>query len=330
MIELIGHATVGSEVRVSMYHFTRVNVAQAFVDASRRGVHVSIILDDQQNGGDGGEDDDDPVDASSLNPAVQLLQSGLPTGEVTLCTRGNGACIGNGINHNKLYLFSALDDGSTNVVVQSSANLSGNRLHNNLVIVRQDDALYAGYKSYFSDLAAQVENLSYYTTVTGDYHTIAYEYPRSDGDTILTILGNVQCTAGVSNIRVTMAFFTAARSAIATSLVNLQNQGCDVRVNMREAGLDSDQSIITTLKNGGVSVGLYPAEHGNDIHSKYLLIDSPYQTTSVSARKLVWTGSHNYTGGALKNNDETLLRIDDGAVFDAFMSNWNAVRSQIP
>ncbi|MEO8874096.1 MAG: phospholipase D-like domain-containing protein, partial [Polyangiaceae bacterium] len=55
VIELLAHATIGSEVRVSMYHFTRVNVAQAFVDASRRGVHVSIILDDQQNGGDGGE-----------------------------------------------------------------------------------------------------------------------------------------------------------------------------------------------------------------------------------------------------------------------------------
>jgi phosphatidylserine/phosphatidylglycerophosphate/cardiolipin synthase-like enzyme len=43
----------------------------------------------------------------------------------------------------------------------------------------------------------------------------------------------------------------------------------------------------------------------------------------------VWTGSHNYTGGALRNNDEALLRVDDATVFNAFVHNWNVIRAQI-
>jgi len=50
----------------------------------------------------------------------------------------------------------------------------------------------------------------------------------------------------------------------------------------------------------------------------------------LSAATLVFTGSHNYTGAALRDNDETFLRVDDAAVFDAFMANWNTIRAQIP
>ncbi|MGW2778921.1 phospholipase D-like domain-containing protein [Streptomyces olivaceoviridis] len=31
----------------------------------------------------------------------------------------------------------------------------------------------------------------------------------------------------------------------------------------------------------------------------------------------MYTGSHNWTAGSLKTNDETLLRIDDPAVYQA-------------
>jgi phosphatidylserine/phosphatidylglycerophosphate/cardiolipin synthase-like enzyme len=55
------------------------------------------------------------------------------------------------------------------------------------------------------------------------------------------------------------------------------------------------------------------------VHSKYLLVNADYLGRR---QRLVWTGSHNYTGPALRGNDEALLKIDDRAVYDAFRANW--------
>ena len=44
------------------------------------------------------------------------------------------------------------------------------------------------------------------------------------------------------------------------------------------------------------------------LHSKYLLVEGVYD--GKAGRKLVFTGSHNYTYPALRANDETLLKID--------------------
>lgn len=61
------------------------------------------------------------------------------------------------------------------------------------------------------------------------------------------------------------------------------------------------------------------------IHSKYLLIEGTY--LGAANRKLVFTGSHNYTYPNLRSHDETLLKIDDPAVHDAFKANFEAIRT---
>jgi hypothetical protein len=213
-------------------------------------------------------------------------------------------------------------------VVQSSSNLTTYHLHNNLVISRGDKALYDGYVGYFDDLQRRVEDLDFYHHVDGD-HAIAYMFPRAEGDTITSILGNVRCTPS-STIRITMAFWTDARMDIVESLHALVKQGCDVRVNMRRAGVQSSAKVISTLGSDGVEVGEYPSGHGTNIHSKYLLIDSDYVSANgKSHRKLVWTGSHNYTQGALRDNDEVLLRVDDPTVYADFLANWKTIHEQI-
>lgn len=360
VVELIGQAPKGSHIRVALYHFTHTRPARALVDASKRGVLVDVILDRQANetgagetlaptepgvlpdDGDDGDDEADSLEeaapdddlttaaASGLNSAVEILRTGLPSGSLIFCTRGDGSCQGNHINHNKMYLFSSLSTGDKTVVVQSSANLTTFKLHNNLIVSRNDKALYDGYVKTWNALKARKQNLDFYRSISGA-HTIAYFYPRAEGDTILSVLGNVKC-ASTSKIRVAMAFFTDGRTAIADKLVSLKKAGCDVQVVMRKAGENSSAKIIKKLVDGKVKVGLYPDAKGSNIHSKYLLIDSKYDTKGKGfvARKLVWTGSHNYTGGALRNNDETLIRVDNAAIFDAFMRNWNTIRAQIP
>jgi PLD-like domain len=342
IIELVDDAVAGSKIRIGMYQWSHTKPAEAVVAASKRGVDVHVVLDEEANevapsAADGADDvdagfDADAADAAdaklAFNSAIEILREGLPSGSITYCTRGNGSCQGTGINHNKIYMFSKLSDGSENVVVQSSANLTTHLLHNNLVISRGDKALYDGYVTYYDALEARHENLDYYRHFDGD-HAIAYMFPRAEGDTITSILDNVHCTK-TSIVRITMAFWDDYRMDIVDGLRDLVKHGCDVRVNMRKAGTNVSASVIANLKSAGVKVGEYPDQHGANIHSKYLLIDSDYETTSGTAhRKLVWTGSHNYTEGALRDNDEVLLRVDDPTVFADFLANWNTIHDQI-
>lgn len=219
------------------------------------------------------------------------------------------------------------------MVVQASENLTSRTLHNNVIISRDDADLYAGYLAYWRDLAAQTLDLNYYRHVDGT-RTIAYFFPRNDGgDTVESVLENVVPTS-TCEIRITMAFWNEARKGIATKLVGLHKAGCDVRVLTRDetTGVAGQDAIIHQLRAGHIKVGIYPTAGGSNIHSKYMTIDAQYATSATPKehRQLVFTGSHNYTGGALTANDETLMRVEDATVFKAFHDNWLTIRSQIP
>ncbi|MET8869707.1 phospholipase D-like domain-containing protein [Nonomuraea sp. NPDC004580] len=60
------------------------------------------------------------------------------------------------------------------------------------------------------------------------------------------------------------------------------------------------------------------------MHSKYLLVEGKYY--GVPDRKIVWTGSHNWSWNSLRQADEALLQLEDNAIFDRFRSNYYAVR----
>ncbi|MDB4946640.1 MAG: hypothetical protein JWP97_6174 [Labilithrix sp.] len=310
--ELIALAPAGSSIRLSMYGFTRHSPAKALVKAHERGVDVKLVLDGQNAG----------------NSAVTYLKAHLPDANITLCKRGRGSCIGNGINHNKFVIFSALADGSKHVVWQASQNLTRHQLdvHNNAVIVRGDTTLYAGYASYFGDLERHKENLDYYDVVDGS-RARAYFFPRAAGDTVLGILDNVRCQKNKSTIRVAMAFFVDGRLSVAKKLGALKRAGCSVEVLLNADDAHEGSAVVATLAKAKVNVREYDKKRGAaGIHSKYLLIDSKYDGAKVEHRRLVFTGSHNYTASALRNNDETLLRVDDRATFDAFSADYANIR----
>ena len=234
--------------------------------------------------------------------------------------------------HHKTFLFSQLSDGSRNVVVQASHNLTTTQLtmHNNAVIIRGDDALFAAYERTWNDLFADAENPDYYRIDDGTFATRVYFFPRgTGGDTSVSILDNVTCDR-TARIRVAMAFFTNARSEVADALARRAREGCDVRVVAGNAEIPLGSTVASTLTAAGVELTRYPERTGGwALHSKYMLIDSLYSGSTVH-RRLVFTGSHNWTGPALTENDETQLRIEDDGVFTAFMADWDHVRASAP
>lgn len=314
LIALIDAAIPGSRVRVAIYTFTRSGPADALVRAAMRGVDVRVVLDG---------------DAGGIGSELGTLTDGLGATAVHVCDAPGSACIGSGIMHHKTFLFSALSDGSTNVVVQASHNLTTTQLtmHNNAVIIRGDAALFAAYERTWDDLSADVETPDYYRTDDGDLGTRVYFFPRATGgDTSVSILDNVTCD-GTARIRVAMAFFTNARSEVADALAARAREGCNVVVVAGDAEIPLGATVASTLAAAGVTVVRYPDRGGGwSLHSKYLLIDSVY-AGSPAHRRLVFTGSHNWTGPALRINDETQLRIENDAVFDAYLADWEHVRA---
>ncbi|MES2857212.1 MAG: phospholipase D-like domain-containing protein, partial [Bdellovibrionota bacterium] len=105
LVSLTKQSVPQSEISVSIYEFNLVPLAEALVEASRRGVNVRMVIDGKIKG-----------DSAKSKSAVGIVTNGLPKGAVTFCS--GGGCRGTHINHNKLFLFSRLENGDRFVVAQ--------------------------------------------------------------------------------------------------------------------------------------------------------------------------------------------------------------------
>ncbi|MFI5937518.1 phosphatidylserine/phosphatidylglycerophosphate/cardiolipin synthase family protein [Actinoplanes sp. NPDC051494] len=322
---LIDGSPAGSTIRIAMYNFTDTVISGALISAKDRGVNVRLVVNYD----------------TSTSAAVTSLKTALGTDRtqaswVSVCTSG-GACIGSAgtpIMHNKFYLFSSTN-GSSNVVVQSSANLTVSNATvywNNAVTLVGNAGLYNAYADYHSDLAAKVKNSNYYTSVLSGNAKV-YFFPRAGTDettdTIYNMLNeNITCegntTTGTSDlhrtiIRVGMWYFS--RDDIARRLKELANEKCWVDVIYTEA----DAGVLGQLRgNSRIAVYQVP-ENPNIIHSKYLAIEGTY--IDQKDTKWVITGSHNYSNAALRENDEAMIRIKSDAIFDQYRANFRTVRA---
>ncbi|MET9952192.1 phospholipase D-like domain-containing protein [Streptomyces sp. NPDC006339] len=337
VIDLIGQAPAGSTITAGLYTFTDDPVTDALGAAKTRGVKVRVIVDHTSATMAGGEYE---------RLVTRLGTDRTQPSWVFACPAGRG-CIGSrklpsdtdgAINHNKFWLFSNTG-GASDVVVQTSANMTGVQrtdLFNNAVTI-VDSGLYGIYQSYFADLlhhGTSTAGLSHYyktpSSTTGPYKT--YFFPRQESagtsydadastDTVKLILDNVGCSGG-TQVRMAANLFT--RDEVASKLVALKNAGCSV-ILAHDGYPGSMGTAVESVISGKLTQRVQCYEdRGADVakaglHSKYLLVEGTYD--GVAGRKLVWTGSHNYTYPALRANDETLLKIDNPALFAQYKAN---------
>ncbi|MGS2591386.1 phospholipase D-like domain-containing protein [Streptomyces hebeiensis] len=342
---LIDRAPAASEINGSVYLFTDSSVATALTAAKDRGVKVKVIVD-----GDALSNDGTQYDVLKAALGTDLSADSW----VLACPASRGCVAGRtlhdthtgSINHNKFFLFSKA--GATEkVVFQTSANLTTTqrkRYYNNAVTVPDaGSGLYAAYRAYWGDLrdkgsAGSGTDNYYLTQQSGPYKT--YFFPRKETsgtydtnpgtDTVVSLLKNVDCADGATQIRIGMYAFT--RVQVADKLVELKKAGCRVDVvhngesgNIGTKVQSALTGKITTLSRcAGTFVDSDGAAQAIGIHSKYMLIEGTY--LGGTKRKLVFTGSHNYTFPNLRANDETLLKIDNAAVYDSYKANFESMR----
>ncbi|MGP3991142.1 phospholipase D-like domain-containing protein [Streptomyces sp. 3N207] len=340
LLARIKAAAPRSTIKVALYHFWDAEVARALAKAhtsAKRRVHVRVMLDKSS------------VTAMPSSSSYKILRKALGTDRakrsfVGLCPKRK-SCLGNprsgaSIAHNKFWLFSRTG-GLRNVVVQTSSNLSTGsytKFWNDAMVVSHART-YTAYSRYFNKVAAADWRAWRYTRSRASPYT-GYFFPRPNGrDTVRGILDHVTCrwkdARGSHRTRVRLAMFKFTRQGVAEKLTAMQRQGCAVDIVYAEAdSKDSTGSPGTweTLhaRRGPAVRCLHHDDDANRktprqvIHSKTLMISGRYAGTP---NKLVWTGSHNYSGPALTRNDEALLKIDKSAVHDAYVRRFRLVRS---
>lgn len=319
LIALIDSVPADASLRGAFYTWSRQSVARAVVRAYARGVDVRLVLADGNVTGSGSE-----------YRAVTRLRKGLGD-RLHICTRDDGrSCLGTGIQHNKFLLASQLEDGRRNVIWQSSANLTRPQLRafNDAVILNGDAALFEAVLQYWKALHEGRTAPHYRDSATGDALTRVHFFPRARGDTVVEILDRVDCSGG-GQIHLAMARFTWPRRAVARRLAALRAQGCEVAAVLRES--HSGQRLRAILEEGDVTLWVFPRGAEHAVHSKYLLIDAPMADSPLGPLpvRMVVTGSHNYTGPALRDHDEILFEISDSALHEAYLENWTMLRARV-
>jgi phosphatidylserine/phosphatidylglycerophosphate/cardiolipin synthase-like enzyme len=329
LLDLLAHAAPGSQVRLAVFLLDHPALIDALGAARRRGVDVRVI-------------------ASSVSDRTEeRLRDALqgPSGprRVFVFPGGMGRK-----NHNKFAVFSRLDypgEEIRDVVFLSSGNFTEASLRkhqNTLVLV--DANLSRAYRSYWADLVdaglEEQHRSDYGRSAGGDDGTMrVHFFPRRAGDTVLEALEGISPAPGdrPGSVHVAMARWRKERMAIADRLCELHSGGLDVQVVTRRASrlFDSgvDVEVVRHLRDCGVRLMELPKSRVN-LHSKYVLIDAALAgDDSEARRRIVWTGSPNFTEAALRRNDEALLRIEDPVLYARYDENfaelvreWRAIR----
>ncbi len=312
--QLVRTAGPGDRIRVAMYKWTLDGIAVALRDAKEAGADVSVVLDDQ---------------AAGRPPYETMTAAGIP---VTVCDRSCTSNESNSIQHNKFFLADV--DGVKRVAVTSS-NMNGpskSGKYNDLIILR-DAELYDFYSGYWSRLEEGSWTFAGTTWTpakrkrTGSLATKAYVFERDDLDVVAAILNNVTaCRDGDAKIWLALTKFTDSRSKVQKRLEELENIGCNVKliidrsvdepfVQKGTSWDDSDpRTFLTKSKVRQMPGSTY------DVHHKLLIVDANY---NGRYQEVVFTGSHNFTGPALRKNDENWVRMEHVFVFYRYRSHFD-------
>ncbi|MFI6481766.1 phosphatidylserine/phosphatidylglycerophosphate/cardiolipin synthase family protein [Nonomuraea sp. NPDC050663] len=329
LIELIGRAVPGSTLDMATYVLHDVAVRDAVLAAHARGVVVRVV-----------------AEGSEPNQAyLDDLAAVLPPGNVVRCANGcNGPVTAQDVSHHKFFVFGELDDGRRDVVVQSSQNLDRSfGLNQNMLISSGDAALADGYRQVFESLAGQVVTAYQAPFTSGDGRVTAWMQPRDTAydeqaygspDLIAAMIEDVACPG---SIRIVHSQFATDRPLVIDALVAKRQAGCTVQVMVPEGNqtvpvaqrLAAHGIVVHTFRPGGCHDPAGGSCANGGVHSKILLVDGPSKAAGGAVRRYVYTGSHNLNKGSLIASDDSVVRVDDPAIYAAYDADYRRMMDEM-
>ncbi|MFF0191267.1 phosphatidylserine/phosphatidylglycerophosphate/cardiolipin synthase family protein [Streptomyces sp. NPDC005244] len=294
----------GDYIRVALYDWDTdgggTAVASSLVRAANSGVSVRVVI----------------------GSAEADIKSELAKADIDISYCPNSCMVtSSGAMHNKIFL---IKKGDTELVLQSSSNFGLKQAQHaqNLLISRDDDALFSAYVNYWRRLYSGLWTYDNNNWDTNTERTIdgtndlskAYFYPQPDATRVEDVLGNVSdCATGNNRIWMEASLLESSGYSlgIIDQLRRLDLMGCDVKVIIqKQAGKDvllSHNISATDIHCDGWS------------HNKLLLIDAKY---AGEWRKAVFVGSYNITENSAYRSNDAMLRIVNGWVTNRYIDQF--------
>jgi phosphatidylserine/phosphatidylglycerophosphate/cardiolipin synthase-like enzyme len=358
VIDTIRHTPKGSTIRIAIYSLDRMPVANALVEAHRRGVKVQILLNDHWE-----------------NRALKVIRAeiGADRSQKSFIYKCRTSCRGaaNEFNnlHSKFYSFSQAGK-SKDIFAVGSDNMTLNadrHQWNDLYFSSGNHVLYRQFVSLFNDMKkdhdTRQEPLFFCGTPVGavcddsvDKNTV-WAFPRVSGpknDLVIDLLDKVQCVTqdgagGITRTRLALSMHTMRGNRgnyLAGAIRKKWAQGCDVRVSYGLIGYHTKGVIAEPTARGRIplrSTGLdFNTEDNFDLnadgvddlildyysHQKYLVIQGTYN--GVPGTNMVLTGSSNWASLSTAN-DEIWFTVRGEKVANKYLENfdyqWNNPRN---
>ncbi|QBX55568.1 hypothetical protein EXE58_08955 [Nocardioides seonyuensis] len=350
LIKTINHAPRRSTIRIAVYSFDRMPLANALVAAHKRGVKIQMLLNDHWN-----------------TPAMKKVRNaiGAKRGTKNFIYKCKSSCRGNANEytnmHSKLYLFSRAGK-SNDVIAVGSHNLTRNAdIHqwNDLYFTHGDHKLFREFVDLFNDMRVDYnvrqpsrffcgDPLAAACDDSVDKHT-ALIYPkisRPKDDVVLETLKKVQCKipkagGGFTRSRLVLSMHTMRGNRgnyLAEAIRKKYAQGCDVRVMYGLIGYHTKGVLGTPTPRGRIplrSTGLdfnpdddfdLNGDGDDDLilsfysHQKYLVVRGMYN--GVPDTHLTVTGTANWASLS-PGNDEVRFTVRGPVVAKKYMRNFN-------
>jgi hypothetical protein len=342
----IAAAPRGSTIKFAVYSFAWGPMTNLLVNAYRRGVHVQLIFDDHAVYG-------------SERRLQKILGKNPRHGSfVVMCRR---SCRGTaGQMHDKFFLFDKAGSAD-HVVMVGSDNITRHNAEDqwsDLYTVVGNRPLFWTYSGIFDEMKFDRPVADSFLSTSIDGYDVQV-YPRpgtteatdpltevlskvdcnqpdpidpTDGTTGGTTDGTTDGTTGsssqvldeygnpiVTQLRISQHAWNGSRGKyLARQVANLERSGCQVQVIY---GVGMGAAVRSILAGSGVE--LNPGTHkGVRTHQKTLLVSGIYDGDTDA--HVVFTGSHNWSNGAL-NRDETILRINDESAYDQYLANFEDI-----
>jgi hypothetical protein len=322
IIDTIAHTPKGATIRIAVYSFDRIPVANALVAAKRRGVHIQMLLNDHQD-----------------TRAMKMVRAVLGTNRhaknfIYKCHEGCRTTADQYRNlHSKFYTFTQAGK-SEDVLVTGSVNLTRNAIYhqwNDGYFMSGDHALFGQFVGVFKDMKHDYNSkqppIRFCGVAAGaqcddsvDHHT-TWIFPRRStpqNDLVLDMLGKIQCltpdgNGGQTRTKLELSMHTmrgARGNYLAAAIRNKWAQGCDFRVSYGLIGFKTKQILGASTARGRIplrSTGLdYHPDDDFDLnhdgeddvildyytHQKYFVIQGTYN--GVPNTNMVLTGSSNW------------------------------------
>ena len=349
-------APKGSVIKIAVYSFDRKELGDALAAACDRGVAVQIVINDnwisrqvkrmQRKLGTNTEprfnDRCRPLEAPETEEErAAALATQVPS-FMKVCYQ---ACrmYGAGNQHMKIFMFSH-SGNARRVIMLGSNNMTyyAARTHwNDMFTLTAGKRMWAAYSRIIDELAQDRPATPRYLKFRhGDFITEfgALEGASRADDPVGKRLDRVRCRAldgsgvnGRTLIRISMYAWVGDRGKfLANKVAALRKKGCIVRailsqpakgvkrilrpagVQMRTADLDTD---------GDPETGFGETRWEHFTHEKWMALNG---TWAGKGRRIVWTGSENWSNKSLQN-DEVTLGIDRAGAHNAYARHFDAM-----